>query len=221
MAQLQQSPINLDRAIRATVPRRYLRPKWASAHGKEHQGEHGVEVVFQADPDIGMLLDGKWYTLRSYHFHVPSEHFFGGRQADGEVHVVHQNPDDGTVAVLGMLLRVDKKSAPGPEGFYKALGSHRKEKEPRGHTLPTTPADFLPPKEPGERHRVYRYQGSLTTAPFTEPVAWVVFQDLLAVSEDLIKYLDPPGPKEPQHARAVQPLHGRLVLDIAVTVSDG
>lgn len=219
MSQFQQSPINLSRALRATVSRRYLQLQWAEAHGKEHQGEHGVEVVFLADPDIGLTLDGKWYTLRNYHFHVPSEHFLLGRQADGEIHIVHQNPDDGAVAVIGVFFRVEKKSCPGAEAFLKAASAHCKEKEPRGFTLPTNPTDFLPSKEPGERHRVYRYQGSLTTAPFTEPVAWVVLQDLLPVSADLIKHLDPPGPDEPQHARTVQPLNGRLVLDLAVTLA--
>jgi carbonic anhydrase len=100
----------------------------------------------------------------------------------------------------------------------KAIDVHRKEKEPRGFTLSTTPADFIPPIAPGKRHRAYRYQGSLTTAPYTEPVAWIVFRDFLPVSRDLITYLDPPGPDEPQHARAVQPLNGRLVLDITVSV---
>lgn len=219
MAKLQQSPINLGRAIRATVPRGYLRPKWASAQGKEHIGTHGVEVVFKADPNIGLTLDQKWYTLRSYHFHVPSEHFFDGRQADGEVHIVHQNPDDGSVAVLGVLFRVEEKPTPGPVAFFKAAEIHRNLKELRGYTLPTNPSDFIPPKKPGERHRVYRYQGSLTTAPYTEPVAWIVFHDLLSVPDALINYLDPPGHEEPQHARAVQPLNGRLVLDIAVLIN--
>jgi carbonic anhydrase len=87
-----------------------------------------------------------------------------------------------------------------------------------GFTLPTPPAQFIPPLASGARHRVYRYQGSLTTAPYTEPVAWIVFQDILPVPRDLIDHLDPPGPVDPQPARGIQLLHGRLVLDIAVSL---
>jgi carbonic anhydrase len=220
---LQQSPININinRAIRATVPQGYFQPKWEMAHGREHQGEHGVEVFFQADPNIGLTLDGKWYTLRSYHFHLPSEHFLEGRQADGEVHIVHQNPDDGAVAVIGVLLKV--KSDNGQEEYHQATEKYRKEVEKyreattQGYSLPTNPTDFIPCTASGA-HQVFRYQGSLTTEPYTEPVAWIVFKDLLVVSSDLIKQLDPPGPSEPQHARPVQPLHGRLVLAIDISV---
>ena len=69
----------------------------------------------------------------------------------------------------------------------------------------TNPRDFLP--KTWEQH--YRYQGSLTTDPYTESVSWVVVKDPLQMPKaklnELLKLFK-------SEARFPQPLNRRFVL---------
>ena len=70
---------------------------------------------------------------------------------------------------------------------------------------------------PDERES-FRYSGSLTTPPFSEPVEFVVFADSISVSRRQIgnfQELFPEG-----NSREVQPLNGREVLSDAEDVFD-
>ena len=48
--------------------------------------------------------------LRQIHFHVPSEHTVQGTSHVMEAHCVHEAVDDGTVAVVGVLLEEGPKA---------------------------------------------------------------------------------------------------------------
>ena len=72
------------------------------------------------------------------------------------------------------------------------------------------------------RTDTYRYGGSLTTAPFSEGVNWVVMvgrfeasQDQVAAHMELVSAPTPrcdPRPNPPGNARPIQDLAGRKVL---------
>jgi carbonic anhydrase len=82
-------------------------------------------------------------------------------------------------------------------------------------------ADLLP-----EAATTFRYAGSLTTAPFTEGVAWIVFSEPRTASPDQIgahdalvsaripAYQDPPSnrPNPSGNARSLQDAAGREIL---------
>ncbi len=72
-------------------------------------------------------------------------------------------------------------------------------------TASTDPRDFLP--KTWDQH--YRYQGSLTTDPYTESVSWVVVKDPLnlptAKLTELLKVFK-------SEARFPQPLNRRFIL---------
>ncbi|KAG0085253.1 hypothetical protein BGZ92_009141, partial [Podila epicladia] len=78
-----------------------------------HWNGHTVEVDWT--PSSGMhnnsiTLKGKKYNLIQFHFHTPSEHRVNNRHADAELHLVHRNPEDQTLAVVGVLLEVVAKN---------------------------------------------------------------------------------------------------------------
>lgn len=79
-----------------------------------HWNGHRVEVNWTPSPGEhdSITLKGKQYNLVEFNFHTPSEHRVNNRHADAELHLVHLNPDDQTVAVVGVLLEVVAKNVP-------------------------------------------------------------------------------------------------------------
>ena len=72
--------------------------------------------------------------------------------------------------------------------------------------------------------RFYRYNGSLTTPGCNEVVIWTVFKDRELISRNQIQILRDTmkgSMKQPNNTRPVQPLNGRMVLDIDTRDYDG
>ena len=72
--------------------------------------------------------------------------------------------------------------------------------------------------------RFYRYNGSLTTPRCNEVVIWTVFKDRELISKNQIQILRDTmkgSMKQPNNTRPVQPLNGRIVLDIDTRDYDG
>jgi|GEM_PF-959678 len=90
-------------------------------------------------------------------------------------------PNTCTRLVLGLFLNVRHadESIVGESdmtGFIQCLESTRR-------NIPTNPNDWLRP----EPHITYRYEGSLTTEPYTDNVIWIVFQRSKAVGKRLYR----------------------------------
>lgn len=64
--------------------------------------------------------DETW-TLLQYHFHSPSEHTIGGRYADMEIHLVHQNMKTEELAVVGVLMKVGNNATGDNSALAQAL----------------------------------------------------------------------------------------------------
>ncbi|GIJ70958.1 carbonic anhydrase family protein [Virgisporangium ochraceum] len=160
--------------------------------------ERGEEEVVQADVPAGVAhvrLGTTRYELLQYHFHTPSEHTLDGRHYSVEQHFVHRGPA-GETLVLGLFLV--------PGGHREQVPRHLPEE--CGEVRPVTVdlAASLP-----RNLSTFRYQGSLTTAPYSEPVSWLVLQHAQAVAAaGTVAYrrLFPHG-----NSREVQPLKGRRV----------
>jgi carbonic anhydrase len=206
MGESQQSPINLSNPVFVDFGRDKLSIKWKrSAIGKIKKDEHGVHVELGGDQRQYIELDRKRFHLVQFHFHHPSEHWVDGIQQTMELHVVHQNIDDGSRAVLGIFIEPDEKASSVPtlvkqmRGFFES-----KEAEP-DPSISTNPLDW----RPKDTKHYYRYEGSLTTPEYDENVSWVVLRDLLKLPKDelmaLIPYLQHP-------ARLPQALNRRFVL---------
>ncbi len=212
MAWDQQSPINLRASFTSKAPAGYLHLAWGTAiDGFLHHGDHGVEVIFPPTPSKYLELEGKRFVLRQFHLHHPAEHLIEGTLHDAELHVVHQNLDDATFAVVGVPLTVDPNAKENREavGWVKSFAAARENKTV---AIPLKPASWLPVNH----DRIYRYEGSLTTEPFTETVSWIVFPEPKAISPALFAAI---FGEHPQKARGIQARNRRFVLDLDVSIS--
>ncbi len=208
MSMSQQSPINLANQIWTDFGQDALKIQWKkSAHGTIKKDEHGVQVIFGADQRQLITLDRKLFHLVGFHFHHPSEHWVSGKQQILELHVVHQNIDDGTRAVLGIFIDVGSAGkgavVPGLVPHFKAFASA--EGDHLAYLVSTNPLDWLP----ADTAHYYRYEGSLTTPDYDENVSWVVFKEPLRLPKDevndLIRIFQHP-------ARLPQALNRRFIL---------
>ncbi len=160
--------------------------------------ERGEEEVVQADVPAGaahVTLGTTRYELLQYHFHTPSEHTLDGHRYPVEQHFVHRGPN-GETLVLGLFLV--------PGGHREQIPRHL----PRECGPPLHATGDLTGALPRDLS-TFRYRGSLTTSPFSEPVSWLVLRHPLAVAAGGIvgyRRLFPDG-----NAREVQPLNGRRV----------
>ncbi len=229
-----QSPIDITRD--ALVPP----PAGSSPEFHYPEGPVAAEVRFQAVdgdpigglaevvPEVVVVLregearvksEGSVYRLQSFHWHTPSEHWLDGRPLPLELHLVHRRAEDGAFLVAAVLYRIGERNrAIAPafdliDGFEPATLAPE---APQVATARLSPAGLLP----GAR-TTYRYQGSLTTAPFTEGVSWVVFTELVeagaeqvAAHDRLVSAPTPAcggRPNPPGNARRLQPLGNRSI----------
>jgi len=149
-----------------------------------------------------VVVDGKKFYLRQFHFHAPSEHTVDGRHYPFEAHFVHTD-DEGNIAVIGVFFELGE---PNPElaKIWDAMPLEKGQK--RVLTAKVNPAKLLP-----EEREYYRYSGSLTTPPCTEGVRWFLIKEPLTLSEDQLLLFEElmGGPNN----RPVQPINARKVLE--------
>jgi carbonic anhydrase len=169
-------------------------PAGCSARGREEA------VQAEVPPGAaGIRLGDERYELLQFHFHTPAEHQLDWNRFPVEQHFVHRGPD-GETLVIALFL------APGGSGGTlqdTVLGGLPEEcgpeREVAGDLSAALPRDLS----------TFRYEGSLTTAPYSEPVSWLVLaQHQKVAASSVIGYrkLFPDG-----NAREEQPLNGRVV----------
>jgi carbonic anhydrase len=151
----------------------------------------------------GITVGGAAWDLVQFHWHTPSEHRVEGRPRAMEMHLVHTNAD-GAFLVLGVFLKRGP-SNPALTPMFRNLPA-----EP-GATRPV--ADVRLPRLLPDRRRSFRYTGSLTTPPFTEPVRFIVFADPIEASRRQIGRFREVFPEG--NSRETQRLNGRRVLSDA------
>jgi carbonic anhydrase len=193
-----QSPIHIERTDGPVEED--LRFHYISAPLHVVNTGHTVQVNLM--PGSFLMIDNTQYDLLQFHFHVPSEHLLLNQTFAMEAHLVHQNAT-GDYTVIGILYNCGEANP-----IIKTLWEHL----PRNSGEEMTPVDvtidplqLIPPES-----RYYAYTGSLTTAPYTEGVKWILFQPPQPVSTaQLDQFITLFG----KNARPVQSLHGRRVLE--------
>ncbi len=165
-------------------------------------GSPDEEATVRADVAAGeseLRVGSEAFQLLQFHFHTPSEHRVDGEEFPLEMHLVHRNSDD-ELMVVGVLIREGAAHATLDRIFGELPGQPGDHETVNRFELP----GLLP-----HRLQSVRYSGSLTTPPFTEPVAWVVMDEPIEMSAEQIEAFQELF--EEGNSREPQPLNGRTV----------
>jgi carbonic anhydrase len=202
-----QSPIDIRQDEITFVKRlpriRFAYPQWIGVR-LENTGEGEFDTVRANVPPgaAQIVLSGVRWELLQFHWHSPSEHEIEGRDTPLETHFVHRRADGALLVVAVFIERGRRNRAIEPMfGDLPEPGEVRDVSRVRLKEL-------LP-----DEHESFRYSGSLTTPPFTEPVRFVVLAESITLSRRQIgafQALYPDG-----NSREVQALNGREVLSDA------
>lgn len=169
----RQAPIDIIPTLDLDLPP--LELHYQIGGRNEVNNGHTIQIDYESGSFI--RLDGRDYMLKQFHFHAPSENHIGGRAFPLEAHFVHQDVD-GRLAVLAVMFAEGRANAPlavawadmpqRPHSYHELLT--------RAAAAALLPAD----------HDYYRFEGSLTTPPCTEGVAWVVLKQPVTASREQI-----------------------------------
>ncbi|MBI5234429.1 MAG: carbonic anhydrase [Deltaproteobacteria bacterium] len=160
---------------------------------------NGHTIQVNCDKGSSIKVNGKTYELLQFHFHGPSEHTINGKSFDLELHLVHKNVD-GELAVIGVMIEKGAHN----NGLDEIWGKFPQEAgEKEALDQPIDIAAVMP------RSKTYiTYQGSLTTPPCTEGVAWFVLKTPIQMSGEQLEEFAHIIKK---NNRPVQPLNNRKI----------
>ncbi len=165
-------------------------------------GSPDEEKTIRATPGAGnkVTVAGVDYTLLQFHFHAAAEHEINGVRAPMEMHLVHSD-SNGNLLVVGELINVGAENTVLAEMFSNLPPSGA---SPAYAINSFNLASLLP-----STLTSYRYDGSLTTSPYTEGVKWNVLSTPMTMSQTQIDafttiFFD-------GNSREVQALNGRLI----------
>lgn len=195
----RQSPIDVVETQHASGPT--LRFDWhASALRIVHDG-HTVRV--RSEPGSRLWIGPLAHTLQQFHFHLPGGDRLHGEEFPLGLHFPHKSPSGQLVTVV-LLMR---------EGAAHPLLERLLPLMPRpgaGERVDASvridPSAWLPPAR-----GYYRYSGSLTGAPCTEGVDWIVMKSAGSVSTAQLTAL---RALVAPNVRAPQPRYGRAILSV-------
>jgi carbonic anhydrase len=193
-----QSPVNLQNPIKAELEG--LELSYQGAASEILNNGHTIQVNIAEGSRL--LVDGKTFHLKQFHFHTPSENRIFGQSFPMEVHFVHADAA-GNLAVLAVMLIEGEEHQ-----VIQQLWSIMPEKENTKAALGGIGNAYtkLFPKN----GKYYRYNGSLTTPPCTEGVRWFVVNQPVAISKTQVeKFIKIMGQS---NNRPTQALNARVIL---------
>ena len=165
----------------------------------------GKAVHVDYAPGSTMSVGERAFGLKSAHIHSPSEHLIDGVSFAAELHLVHADAD-GDLAVAGVLFDMGEAS-PMVQAILDAAPAS-------GETASADDTLNASGYAPGETG-YYRYDGSLTTPPCSEPVAWHVLRETKTISAQQVADLQAlsGGPNN----RPVQPRGDRVITVVGAS----
>ncbi|KAK3833255.1 MAG: alpha carbonic anhydrase [Linnemannia gamsii] len=224
-AGMQQSPIDINKKSLSrfvTCAKNELKFDYKPIKDAvAHFNGHTVEIDWTTGPKThnnSITIGKKQYNLVQFHFHTPSEHLINGRHADAELHLVHRDPKDQALAVIGVLLQAQATNVP----LFKYITALHKSvraaikpsSSPSNPSMEALLKDTIcygtqPVGEEGTKvdHKVsvvdfsplvralkgftprWEYTGSLTIPPCSENVAWNVMHDAFPIGLEQLRAL--------------------------------
>lgn len=138
---------------------------------------HTVQVNIANGSSV--IIDGRTYNLKQFHFHTPSENNIKGKEFALEAHFVHAT-DHGELAVVAVVFQ-EGEANPVIDKIWEKFPLKLNEKTPL--ELSTNEIKAIMPKNKD----YYKFIGSLTTPPCSENVKWNVFKTSMTISKDQVK----------------------------------
>ena len=126
-----------------------------------------------------LKVENLTYQLAAVHIHVHAEHQIDRQLFPAEMHLVHRQ-QDGALGVVGQIYQLGNPD-PVVQALIDAYPNPGETLE-SGFTL--NAADYVP-----EDLGYYRYEGSLTTPPCSEPVDWIVLREIRTISPEQVNRL--------------------------------
>ena len=164
---------------------------------------HTIQVDFTSGS--ATLVDGKSYELKQLHFHTPSEHLIDGITFPLEMHIVSKLNDSiksggSTFTVMGILFKMGHENK-----FLKEFLNSVPKEEGKDTLDPSKVKlnDLFAEFSGGEKLIEYKYQGSLTTPPYTESVNWIIARRIFEASEEQIAGIEKIEGNNARHIRAL------------------
>ena len=193
-----QSPVNLEADNSMKVANKPLKMNYFPAEYQVENNGHTVQVSVAQENAPFITLNNKPFYLKQFHFHTPSEHTFKRQHYPLEIHFVHQSEDKALAVVAVMVNEGEANPALAPV-VEKKLTVGQKEKLTQQIDIKA-----LMPKEMAR----FRLNGSLTTPPCSENVAWTIFKSPIQASKAQIAAIEE---MEGKNNRPTQPLNQRDV----------
>jgi carbonic anhydrase len=192
-----QSPINLTGMIEGDLPE--LQVNYPNKASQIVNNGHSIQVNVQ--PGDSITVDGHSYELKQFHFHSPSENTIEGESFPLETHFVHADAD-GNLAVIAVMYRSGAANAE-LEKAWAQMPVHAGDEAKLEHGV--APGVLLP-----ANHDYYRFNGSLTTPPCSEGVAWYVIKQIDTASDEQIEKFA--HTMHHDNNRPLQPVNARVVI---------
>lgn len=192
-----QSPIDLSRFTEAELAPLKMNYK-TSASDIVNNG-HTLQVNYA--PGSTLVVDGREFELKQFHFHAPSENTLNGKHFPLEGHLVHADKE-GNLTVVAVMFSEGKDNP-----LLAQLWQHVPPKKGDQSSLPAglNAKTLLP-----TLHSHYAFNGSLTTPPCSEGVRWLVIRQPATASKAQVERFS--GTVGEANNRPVQPLNARTVL---------
>jgi len=164
--------------------------------------DNGHTIMVNYSPGSFIIVGGKRYELKQFHFHMPSEEKINGKGYDMVVHLVHADAN-GNIAVVSVLLEKGEGN-----DLIRRLWTDLPEEKDKVKVAKDVEidADGLLPAD----RSYYTFTGSLTTPPCSEEVTWFVLKHPVSVSAAEIEQF---SKLYRNNARPTQPLYDRVVLE--------
>lgn len=195
---LNQSPINIENAIRAS-----LKPvRGIHKFPAKEVVNNGQTMQVNFKTGNMLVLDSASYQLKSLHFHAPSEHAINGKTFPLEAQLMHVDKT-GNSTIISVMFK-EGNANPAIDKLWLHLTNSKG--EPVAIKTRVIPSELMP-----ENRSYYRYSGSLTTPPCTEGVRWVLLKTPMTASKSQIETFE----KAIKHKnnRPAQALNGRVVVE--------
>ena len=193
-----QSPIDIRGTKKEALPP--IEFHYNEAPLKIIDNGHSIEVDYA--PGSWIMVGDKRYQLRQFHFHHPSEEHLYGKGYDMSLHLVHASSEK-RLAVVTVLLKTGNANGT-IQGIWDHLPRTKgHEDEVSGVTIN---AAALLPQTTG----YYTFQGSLTTPPCTEGVAWFILKTPMQLSSGQLTVF---AKLYPNDARPIQATEHRAILE--------